>query len=70
MTEIYNQSAGKKVERISEADFRAWGLALTREQLVKTLKPSDKPVVLERIVNPAKLIAALGRSAAGAAAVK
>jgi len=59
MAEIYSQSTGKKVEKISEADFRAWGARTTREFLIKSLKPSDKPVVLEKIVNPAKLIAAL-----------
>jgi hypothetical protein len=59
MTDIYNQSTGKKVEKISEADFRAWGAATTRERLIQRTKPSDTPVVLEKIANPAKLIAAL-----------
>jgi hypothetical protein len=55
MAEIYNQATGKKVERMSEAEFRAWGVEVTRQSLAE----SDKPIVLEKIVNPGKLIAAL-----------
>lgn len=55
MAEIYSQMTGKKVERMSEAEFRVWGAEITRQSLAG----SGKPVVLEKIVNPGKLIAAL-----------
>jgi hypothetical protein len=55
MAEIYSQATGQKVERMSESEFRAWGTAVTREALVG----SGKPVLLEKIVNPQKLMEAL-----------
>ncbi len=55
MAEIYSQATGKKVERMSESEFRAWGAAVTREGLAG----SGKPVLLEKIVNPEKLMEAL-----------
>lgn len=55
LAEFYNYFTGKKVGRMSEAEFRAWETGLARERL----SAIGKPVVLEKIVNPAKLIAAL-----------
>jgi hypothetical protein len=55
MAEIYSQVTGNKVERMSESEFRAWGAAVTREGLTAT----GKPVLLEKIVNPRKLMEAL-----------
>jgi hypothetical protein len=55
MAEIYSQATGKKVERMSESEFRSWGAAVTREGLTG----SGKPVLLKKIVNPRKLIDAL-----------
>lgn len=59
MADTYSHYAGKKVEKVSEADFKAWAAAMSRDWVVKSLSPSDKPVVLEKIVDPAKLLAAL-----------
>jgi hypothetical protein len=55
MAEIYSQATGKKVEKMSEAEFRSWGAGVTRERLAG----SGKPVILQKIVNPRKLIEAL-----------
>jgi hypothetical protein len=38
---------------------------MSRDWIVKSLCPSDKPVVLEKIVDPAKLLAALKKSKEG-----
>jgi Subtilase family len=63
MADNYSRISGKKVEKISEADFKAWVDDMSRDWVVKSMRPSDKPVVLERIVDPAKLIAALKKRA-------
>jgi hypothetical protein len=55
MAEIYSQAIGRKVEKMSEAEFRSWGATVTRERLAG----SGKPVLLQKIVNPRKLIEAL-----------
>ena len=55
MAGLYSQATGKKVDKMSDAEFRAWGASMTRDRIAG----STKPVVLEKIVNPAKLIAAL-----------
>jgi hypothetical protein len=55
MAEIYSQATGRKVEKMSESEFRSWGAAVTREGLAG----SGKPVLLKKIVNPRKLIEAL-----------
>lgn len=59
MAAIYNQTTGKRIDRISEDDFRAWGAEVTRDYLVRTLQPTDKPIVLKKVVNPSRLIEAL-----------
>jgi hypothetical protein len=65
MADTLSHYTGKKVEKVSEADFKAWVDAMSRDWIVKSLCPSDKPVVLEKIVDPAKLLAALKKSKEG-----
>jgi hypothetical protein len=51
---------GKKVETMSEADFRAWAAAGP----VRDMAVGDtKPKTLKTIVNPVRLIKALRKSA-------
>ena len=60
MAEAYSRLSGKKVEKISESDFRAWAAAgPIREMVVGDTKPK----ALKTIINPAKLIEALRKSA-------
>jgi hypothetical protein len=60
MAEAYSRLSGKKVETISESDFRTWAAAgPIREMAVGDTKPKT----LKTIINPAKLIEALRKSA-------
>jgi hypothetical protein len=54
---IYGQWTKKDIGRMSEADFRAWSAGIVRPTILQELKPRK----LETIVNPARLIEALGR---------
>jgi len=56
MAAIYSQTTGKKIETMSESDFRAWSAAgPAREEVLG----STKPQTLKSIVNPVRLIEAL-----------
>jgi hypothetical protein len=57
MVEAYCRVTGKKVETMSEADFRAWSSAQLREMILNETKPRR----LETIVNPVRFIDALER---------
>ncbi len=59
MADTFSHYTGKKVGKVSEADFKAWVDDMSRDWIVKSLSPSDRPVVLEKIVDPARLLAAL-----------
>ena len=60
MAALYERATGVRRPRMSEAEFRAWGVKLARARL----SAIGKPVVLEKIVNPSKLMAALGKGEA------
>jgi hypothetical protein len=56
LADVYGRMSGKKVETMSEADFRAWAAAGP----VRDMALGDtKPKTLKTIVNPARLIEAL-----------
>jgi len=57
MAEAYSRMTGKKVETLSEADFRTWADAQVREMILNETKPRR----LETIVNPVQLIEELNR---------
>jgi hypothetical protein len=57
MAEAYSRVTGKRIENMSEADFRAWSSAQLREMILNETKPRR----LETIVNPVRLIGALER---------
>jgi hypothetical protein len=57
MAEAYNRMTGKKVEAMNEANFRAWSSGQLREMILNETKPHR----LKTIVNPVRLIGALGR---------
>ncbi len=52
---VYSQNTGKKTDRMSEADFRAWSAEFVREQVLRDTKPRE----LKKIVNAKRLIEAL-----------
>jgi len=53
MAEAYSRLSGKKVEMISESDFRAWAAA---GPILEMAVGDTKPKALKTIINPAKLI--------------
>jgi hypothetical protein len=56
MAAIYGQTTGKKIETMSESDFRAWAAAgPVREEALGNTKPQT----LKSIVNPIRLIEVL-----------
>jgi hypothetical protein len=57
MAEAYSRMTGKKVETMSEAEFQAWAEGQIRERILNETKPRR----LKTIVNPVRLIEALGR---------
>lgn len=57
MADAYSRVTGKRIEKMSEADFRAWSSAQLREMILNETKPRR----LETIVNPVRLIGALKR---------
>jgi hypothetical protein len=57
MAAVYSRTTGKKVETMSEADFRAWSGGQIRERILNEAKPRP----LKTIVNPIRLIDALGK---------
>ena len=58
LADFHNYFTGQKLARMSETDFRAWEEKIAREGL----SAIGRPVVLEKIVNPVRLIAALKRT--------
>ncbi len=60
MAEIYNQATGEERETMTESEFRAWGAELTRNDLMG-VGQSTKPVILQKIVNPRKLIEVISK---------
>jgi len=57
MAAVYSRMTGKKVETISEADFRDWTANQARETLINQTKPRR----LKTVVNPVRLIDGLKR---------
>ena len=57
LAEAYSRMTGKKVETMSEADFRARTAGQVREMILNETKPRR----LEKIVNPVRLIEELNR---------
>jgi hypothetical protein len=55
MADVYSQRTGRKVETMTEADFRAWGAGFIREEVLGDAKPR----LLKTIVNPVRLIESL-----------
>ena len=60
LADFHNYFTGKKLTKMTEAEFRAWEAGYVREGLAAI----GKPVVLEKIVNPLKLMAALRKGEA------
>ena len=54
---VYSRMTGKKVESMSEADFRAWSAGQIRERILNEAKPRR----LTTIVNPVRLTEELNR---------
>jgi len=57
MAAVYSRATGKKVEAMSEADFRDWTTNQTRETIINETKPR----LLKTIINPVRLIEELSQ---------